>query len=134
MATFILFVKRGNILFISVSMLECLDTSFLSLFWKTYTYFFSFLSVASFSTLNLFKIRLNIWREPSRCLLFVNQPNFLLASSSLKALCKLLSSFTDGFPCTYFKHLYLKVNLGQKVVLVLLLLSKLVVLFLTPNN
>ena len=134
MATFILFVKRGNILFISVSMLECLDTSFLSLFWKTYTYFFSFLSVASFSTLNLFKIRLNIWREPSRCLLFVNQPNFLLASSSLKALSKLLSSFTDGFPCTYFKHLYLKVNLGQKVVLVLLLLSKLVVLFLTPNN
>ena len=56
-------------------------------------------------------MRLEILLVSSRCLIFVNQPDFLLATSSLKALRKLQCSFTESF----LKHLYFKVNMGKKV-------------------
>ena len=87
MYIFILFVKRGYVLFVFASILEYLDILFLNSIWKNLYLFFSFLSISSLSTFNVFKMRLEI-----RCLIFVNQPDSLLATSSLKALVKLQSS------------------------------------------
>ena len=103
---FILFVKRGYALFVFASILEYLDILFLNSIWKNLCLFFSFLSISSLSTFNIFKMSLEI-----RCLIFVNHPDYLLATSSLKALVKLQSSFTEGL----LKHWYFKVNMGKKV-------------------
>ena len=70
---------------------------FLALFWKNLCLFwYSFLSISPFYTLNIFKIRLDIPWEFKRCLIFVIHPDSLFASSSLKAQRK-QSSFKKGF-------------------------------------
>ena len=87
MYIFILFVKRGYVLFVLASILEYLDILFLNSIWKNLYLFFSFLSISSLSTFNLFEMRLE-----TQCLIFVSQLDSLLATSSLKALVKLQSS------------------------------------------
>ena len=61
----------------------------LALFWRHLRLFlYSLLSISPFNPLNIFKMRLDIPYEFSRCLIFVTHPDSLSASSSLKALHK----------------------------------------------
>ena len=102
------------ILFIFISVKEGIQQS-IALFWKNvFLILYSFLSISSFNTLNIFNMRLDIPYESSRCLIFVTHSDSLLASSSLKALRKKHYSFTRGILCEYLNScvlmLILKIN------------------------
>ena len=89
------------ILFIFIIVKEGIQQS-IALFWKNvFLILYSFLSISSFNTLNIFNMRLDIPYESSRCLIFVTHSDSLLASSSLKALRKKHYSFTRGILCEY---------------------------------
>ena len=67
----------------------CVYNSPYPFFWKhLHLFLYSFLSGSSFNTLNIFKMRLDMPQESSKCLIFVTYPDFMLTSSSLKALRK----------------------------------------------
>ena len=108
-------------------------TTVFSYFWEKLHLFFVFLSSLSFSSLNVFKMKLCIPYEPSIYLIFVNQPDSLIGTSSLKAFPKLQFSFTNGFLYKYLNicvsMLIRKETRASSTITSELLFA----LFLTPN-
>ena len=97
--------EKKVVLFIFISVKQGLNATVFSFFFgKTYAFFYIPSYLFHHSTPWYVQDEVRHTVRVQQCLIFVTQPDSLLASSSLKALRKLQSSFRKGILCKYLNN------------------------------